>query len=149
MAGAQYRLEFQCNSGDLFGCVICIKYCRARMKWRLNREATVHKKIGMLNSMQKVCGFSPLKVLTRALAILVALLCPSFNGGRFYGQASPQVQPNARHIIVISVDGMGAQFYISPSSNLHIPHLLRMKSEGSFAEAVEGVYPTVTDRKSV
>jgi len=104
----------------------------------------VHKKIGMLNSMQKVYGFSSLKFWTRALVILATLLCPTFNGARFYGQALPGVEPATRHIVVISVDGMGAQFYISPSSNLHIPHLLRMKSEGSFAEAVEGVYPTVT-----
>lgn len=39
---------------------------------------------------------------------------------------------------------MGAQFYVAPRADLHIPHLARMKSEGSFAEAVEGIYPSVT-----
>ena len=94
--------------------------------------------------MQRFRGFTSLKFWARALVILAALLCPTFNGVRFYAQALPGVQPAARHIVVISVDGMGAQFYASPSSSLHIPHLMRMKSEGSFAEVVEGVYPTLT-----
>lgn len=104
----------------------------------------MHKKIGILISQEEFRGSVSLKFWARALAILVALLAPTFNGGRIYGEALPRVEPAARHIIVISVDGMGAQFYAAPSSTLHIPHLQRMKSEGSFAEAVEGVYPTLT-----
>lgn len=101
-------------------------------------------KIGLLISQKEFRGFMSLKILGRALVILAALLCAAFDGNHFYSEELPRVEPIARHIVVISVDGMGAQFYASPSSHLHIPHLQRMKSEGSFAEAVEGVYPTVT-----
>jgi predicted AlkP superfamily pyrophosphatase or phosphodiesterase len=39
---------------------------------------------------------------------------------------------------------MRASAYMTPSPQAHIPNLLRLKEEGSFAEGVEGVYPTVT-----
>src|SRR5436309_2785878 len=52
--------------------------------------------------------------------------------------------PSARHVLVISVDGMGAPWYVAPPPGLATPNLTRLKTEGSFAEAVEGVYPTVT-----
>ncbi|MGH9325882.1 MAG: alkaline phosphatase family protein [Terriglobia bacterium] len=53
-------------------------------------------------------------------------------------------EPLQHHVLVISVDGMGAHFYMSPPSGIRIPNLLRLKRQGSYAEAVEGVYPTVT-----
>ncbi|MGD0696746.1 MAG: alkaline phosphatase family protein [Terriglobia bacterium] len=79
-----------------------------------------------------------------ALLLLVTLSYVSVRALDGSGQVAPSTPSAARHVIVISVDGMGAQFYMSPHANLRIPHLLRMKSEGSFAEAVEGIYPTVT-----
>ena len=50
----------------------------------------------------------------------------------------------SRHVLVISVDGMGASWYAAPPAGLATPNLMRLKTEGSFAEGVEGVYPTVT-----
>jgi len=76
--------------------------------------------------------------------LVVALAWGAVSAVEARGQGSPRAEAPARHVVVISVDGMGAQFYMSPPSDLRIPHLLRMKSEGSFAEAVEGIYPTVT-----
>ncbi len=48
------------------------------------------------------------------------------------------------HVLVISVDGMAASVYAKPWAGVRIPNLLRLKKEGSFAEGVVGVYPTVT-----
>jgi predicted AlkP superfamily pyrophosphatase or phosphodiesterase len=45
---------------------------------------------------------------------------------------------------VISVDGLGASWYASSPPNLHIPHIRRLMEEGSYAEGVVGVYPSVT-----
>ncbi len=49
-----------------------------------------------------------------------------------------------RHVLIISVDGMRSAAYMNPPSGARIPTLLRLKRQGSFAEGVEGVYPTVT-----
>lgn len=53
-------------------------------------------------------------------------------------------QSRARHVLVISVDGMRPDSYTHPMPDSTIPNLLRLKREGSYAEAVEGVYPTLT-----
>src|SRR5579884_338769 len=53
-------------------------------------------------------------------------------------------QAHHRHVLVISVDGMRSRFYMNPPPSAQIPNLLRLKKAGSFAEAVEGVYPTLT-----
>ena len=49
-----------------------------------------------------------------------------------------------RHVLVISVDGMGASLYDRLAAKTHISNLPRLRSEGSYAEGVLGVYPTVT-----
>jgi predicted AlkP superfamily pyrophosphatase or phosphodiesterase len=49
-----------------------------------------------------------------------------------------------RHVLVISVDGMGSSYYMQPCNRLKTPSIRRLMAEGSFAEAVEGVYPTLT-----
>jgi predicted AlkP superfamily pyrophosphatase or phosphodiesterase len=51
---------------------------------------------------------------------------------------------SGRHVIMISVDGMGSSYYTAPPPGLRIPNLQRLMKEGSYAEAVEGIYPTVT-----
>jgi predicted AlkP superfamily pyrophosphatase or phosphodiesterase len=51
---------------------------------------------------------------------------------------------SARHVLVISVDGLGASWYMDPPANIRIPNLQRLMTEGSYAEGVEGVYPSVT-----
>ncbi len=58
--------------------------------------------------------------------------------------AGAQSKPAGRHTIVISVDGMSASRYRAPAPDVRIPNILRLKKEGSYAEGVEGVYPTVT-----
>lgn len=98
----------------------------------------------MLNLCQIFRRLTHKRILRSALGLLIVILCPAFTGVRISGEVSSAEKQSARHIVVISVDGMGAHYYVSPPPGLHIPHLMRMKSEGSFAEAVEGVYPTVT-----
>jgi len=81
----------------------------------------------------------------RAMLPAMILLCASGALASFlFAQSSSGVEPATRHVIVISVDGMGAHYYVSPPPGIHIPHLMQMKLEGSFAEAVEGIYPSVT-----
>jgi predicted AlkP superfamily pyrophosphatase or phosphodiesterase len=53
-------------------------------------------------------------------------------------------QPGRRPVLVISVDGMRASDYTAPPPGTRIPNLLRLKRLGSYADGVEGVYPTVT-----
>jgi predicted AlkP superfamily pyrophosphatase or phosphodiesterase len=49
------------------------------------------------------------------------------------------------HLIMISIDGMVPDYYTAPeNSKLKAPILTKLKTEGAYAEGVEGVYPTVT-----
>jgi len=74
-----------------------------------------------------------------ALALLTSAVgCLSLAA---HGQAPPA---SGRHVLVISVDGMRSSYYVSPPSGLQIPNIQRLKAAGSFAEGVEGVYPTLT-----
>ena len=75
------------------------------------------------------------------LATLVAL---SLLGVSLCSQAQNSASTADRHVVVISIDGMRASTYVALSPPARIPNLLRLKKEGSFAEGVEGVYPTVT-----
>jgi hypothetical protein len=74
-----------------------------------------------------------------AALVVLSVLCFSL-----YGQAQDSASGAGRHVVVISVDGMRASTYVALSPRARIPNLLRLKEEGSFAEGVEGVYPTVT-----
>ena len=48
-------------------------------------------------------------------------------------------------LVVLSVDGMPPAFYLQPEKfGLKIPNLRRLVNEGTYAEAVESVYPSVT-----
>jgi len=49
-----------------------------------------------------------------------------------------------RHVLVISVDGLGASLYDRLAAKIHISNLPRLRREGSYAEGVVGVYPSVT-----
>ncbi|MGC9994060.1 MAG: alkaline phosphatase family protein [Terriglobia bacterium] len=53
-------------------------------------------------------------------------------------------RPRERQVLVVSVDGMGASLYQLLAAKVHIPNLARLRQEGSYAEGVLGVYPTVT-----
>jgi hypothetical protein len=75
---------------------------------------------------------------------LVALGALSVLCFSLYGRARALSSGADRHVVVISVDGMRASTYVALSPPARITNLLRLKKEGSFAEGVEGVYPTVT-----
>jgi predicted AlkP superfamily pyrophosphatase or phosphodiesterase len=49
-----------------------------------------------------------------------------------------------RHVLVISVDGLGGELLAQTAPKIHAPNFLRLRKEGSYAEGVLGVYPTVT-----
>lgn len=73
---------------------------------------------------------------------LIALLA-LLSAGVWIGLNKPG-KAKGRHVLVISVDGMGSSYYVNPPPGLEIPHIRRLLAQGSFADAVEGVYPTVT-----
>lgn len=81
------------------------------------------------------------KRLTSLLSVVVALALsvPPARAQR------PAAVPSAeKHVIVISIDGLGANWLQSPSPELFAPNLRHLRDDGSFAEGVVGVYPTVT-----
>jgi predicted AlkP superfamily pyrophosphatase or phosphodiesterase len=47
-------------------------------------------------------------------------------------------------VLVISVDGLGASLYDRLAAKIHISNLPRLRREGSYAEGVVGIYPSVT-----
>lgn len=73
--------------------------------------------------------------------VLAALACL---GTWLFSQGSMGRAGADRHVLVISVDGMGADFYRQTAPKARVPNLARLRAEGSSAEAVEGVYPSVT-----
>lgn len=66
------------------------------------------------------------------------------HGQDAHATAVPGGTAKDRHVLVISVDGMGGQFLAQTAPKVHAPNLLRLRREGSYAEGVLGVYPTVT-----
>ena len=62
----------------------------------------------------------------------------------FLAARPASAQPTRHYVLVISVDGMRASDYTSPPQAARIPNLLWLKNHGSYAERVEGIYPTVT-----
>ena len=77
-------------------------------------------------------------------AVLVALAAFCFSTSRGQAQSQTAAPSAARHVVVISVDGMAATWYTAPPPGLRIPNIRRLTEGGSYAEGVEGVYPTVT-----
>ena len=72
---------------------------------------------------------------------LVALTLPPW----FRAQGAPSSRPaRERHVLVISVDGLGASLYDRLAAKIHLSNLPRLRREGSYAEGVIGVYPTLT-----
>jgi predicted AlkP superfamily pyrophosphatase or phosphodiesterase len=72
---------------------------------------------------------------------LVALILPIY----FRAQGALSSRPaQKRHALLISVDGLGASLYDRLAAKIHISNLARLRREGSYAEGVVGVYPTVT-----
>ena len=80
--------------------------------------------------------------LVVCLAALIGCLWGSLTGG---AARAENALPPERRVILISVDGLPPDLYLHPDKyGLKIPHIRRLKREGSYAEAVEGVYPSVT-----
>lgn len=80
-----------------------------------------------------------LKVALALALVALAAMWLGLRAGR--GQRGTD---SARHVLVISIDGMASSYYMEPPPGLRIPNLRRLMAEGSYAEAVEGVYPTLT-----
>jgi len=84
-------------------------------------------------------------VLLKHRSVTVITLAALLRTGvLLFGQAPPQPHPVEHHVLVISLDGMGANFYAENALKAHLPNLQRLQAEGSYAEGVEGVYPSVT-----
>ena len=80
--------------------------------------------------------------LTFPALIVLAFLPPFLSGG---AGTTGNNFASKRHAVVISVDGLPPDLYLHPDKHgLKIPHIRRLKTEGSYAEAVEGVYPSAT-----
>jgi len=77
-------------------------------------------------------------------AFLIALATLALLGVRARAENAAPASAAGRHVLVISVDGLRASFLTTPPSNLRIPNLRRLQDEGSSAEGVVGVYPSVT-----
>jgi predicted AlkP superfamily pyrophosphatase or phosphodiesterase len=80
------------------------------------------------------------QVAAVAVLVLGAISCLSLP--RALGQNAGSSSP--RHVLVVSVDGLGASWLTSPPPGLRIPNLRRLMAEGSYAHGVFSVYPSVT-----
>ena len=49
---------------------------------------------------------------------------------------------SAKHVVLISIDGLRPEFYLDPA--WPTPHLKQLKQQGTYARQVVGVFPTVT-----
>jgi predicted AlkP superfamily pyrophosphatase or phosphodiesterase len=74
------------------------------------------------------------------VGLIALILAPCF---RAQGASSSR-PAQERHVLVISVDGLGASLYNRLAAKIHISNLPRLRREGSYAEGVVGVYPTLT-----
>jgi predicted AlkP superfamily pyrophosphatase or phosphodiesterase len=74
-----------------------------------------------------------------AAILLVVVAISGFALPVARGQNPPQ-----RHVLVISIDGLGASWLSPQQRRAHIPNLRLLMEEGSYAEGVVGVYPSVT-----
>lgn len=81
----------------------------------------------------------------RLIPTLTLLLLLGAGGPSSLGAQVPEAgefDRSAEHVILISVDGLRPEFYLD--DRWPAPAMQRMAREGSFAEAVRGVTPTVT-----
>jgi hypothetical protein len=75
-----------------------------------------------------------LSLMVAALAGLVLTLPPCI-----LAQGAPSSRPaQERHVLVISVDGLGASLYERLAAKIHVSNLSRLRREGSYAEGVGG-----------
>ena len=74
--------------------------------------------------------------LTRAFSLLLAAAV-------VVGTSVLAQQPPARHVVMITIDGLKPATYTAPGPS-KVPTLRRLAQEGTFADGVIGVTPTVT-----
>ncbi len=74
--------------------------------------------------------------LTRAFSLLLAATV-------VVGTSVLAQQPPARHVVMITIDGLKPATYTAPGPS-KVPTLRRLAQEGTFADGVIGVTPTVT-----
>lgn len=72
------------------------------------------------------------------LCFAMASLCLLFSSSFVFAQQSKQ----AKYVVLISIDGLRPDFYLDLS--WPTPNLQFMKDNGTYAEGVRGVFPTVT-----
>jgi predicted AlkP superfamily pyrophosphatase or phosphodiesterase len=80
------------------------------------------------------------QIAAAAILVFAAISGPALAGAR----SESSVPASPRHVLVVSVDGLGANWLTHPPANLRIPNLRRLMEEGSYAEGVWSVYPSVT-----
>jgi arylsulfatase A-like enzyme len=74
-----------------------------------------------------------------AIAIAIALSAASLRAG----QPQPAPRP-ADHVVIISIDGLRPDYYLSDAARPFSPHLQALRLRGSWAEGVIGEYPSLT-----
>ena len=75
-------------------------------------------------------------------AFLVAPAAAVLAVGSAPAQEREERPPRARHVVLISVDGLRPDFYLD--ERWPAPTLQRIRREGAYAEAVRSVFPSVT-----
>ena len=77
--------------------------------------------------------------------LLASIVQPTLSSSAQTGAAPAQQPRRDAHVIMISIDGLVPDYYTAPAqSGLKVPNLTKMKLGGSYAEGVEGIFPTVT-----
>ena len=59
-------------------------------------------------------------------------------------QTLASLESRKRHAMVISIDGLSAEFLAKELLQGRVPNIARLRSEGSYAEGVTGTYPSLT-----
>ena len=74
--------------------------------------------------------------MRRCVRLMIALVALAMS-------ASPRAEEPARHVVMISIDGLRPVFYTQPGP-AKIPTIRRLMQQGAWARGVTGVLPSVT-----
>lgn len=77
-----------------------------------------------------------------ALLVPLGLLGSVGNGSAALAEDGPAADGPAEHVILVSIDGLRPEFYLDPT--WPAPMLRQLVASGAHAEAVRGVFPSVT-----
>src|ERR1051326_6237306 len=92
------------------------------------------------------------KLTTWSRLLIFALFISLILGAPTQSQQRPQTLPSktkpqklASHVILISIDGMRADYIVNPDTyKLRIPNLRALRGKGAYAVGAESVYPSLT-----